>query len=113
MNEKGDLCLPAALSSMTMAHAPDTTPADRIPPHLLKAMIENGIDPRAPFVESADGWRYGDPNVDISTPEWAEEVVLRTIDAMRWVDEQIAAPESERDPAAAVVLDLSRSEWLD
>jgi hypothetical protein len=95
-----------------MAHSRDKSAADRVPPLLLQAMIDNGIDPRAPFVEAAEGWRYGDPTVDVSAPGRAEELILRTLDAMQWIDEQIQTPEDQRDPAAAV-LDLSSPDWLD
>lgn len=90
-----------------MARSSDNTAANKVPPFLLQAMVDNGIDPRAPFVEAAEGWRYGDPRIDVSAPGRADELILRTLEAMQWIDEQIETPEDQRDPAAAV-LDLSR-----
>jgi hypothetical protein len=95
-----------------MARSRNITAVDRIPPFVLEAMVDNGIDPRAPFVEAAEGWRYGDTEVDVSAPERAPELIARTLDAMRWINEQIEMPEDQRDPAAAV-LDLSQPDWLD
>lgn len=79
-----------------------------VPMMLLRVMKEQGIDPRARFVEAADGWRYGDRNVDVSAPEETAETEDLTRDAIDWVTEQIAAG-GEMDPAAAV-LELDRDE---
>lgn len=80
--------------------------------NLLRLLEENGIDPRARFVEAADGWRVGDPDVDVSAPEAEAETIDLTLAAIAWINEQLDAPEDRVDPAAAV-LELARPDWLD
>jgi hypothetical protein len=82
-----------------------------VPEPLLEAMRKHGIDPRAAYVESAEGWRYGDPEVDLSSDDQAEETLALALDAVRWVEEQIAAGDAS-EPAAAV-LELNRPAWVD
>jgi hypothetical protein len=83
-----------------------------VPEGLLRLMEDHGIDPRARFVEAADGWRYGDPHVDVSAPGTEMETIALTLAAIEWINEQIGAPEDQLDPAATV-LELSRPDWLD
>ncbi|MBA3736274.1 MAG: hypothetical protein H0W90_13955 [Actinobacteria bacterium] len=82
-----------------------------VPETLLEAMRKHGIDPRAAYVESAEGWRYGDPEVDLSSDEQAEETLALAVEAVRWVEEQIDAGDAG-EPAASV-LELNRPDWID
>jgi hypothetical protein len=83
-----------------------------IPEPLLRLMVENGINPRARFVESAEGWRLGDPEIDLSDPEEEAETLALTRAAVEWLSAQLRAAEDSLDPAASV-LELDRPDWLD
>lgn len=83
-----------------------------VPEPLLEAMRKHGIDPRATYVESAEGWRYGDPAVDLSSDEQAEETLALALEAVRWLEDQIEAGSDRAEPAASV-LELNRLDWLE
>ena len=73
-----------------------------VPETLLEAMRKHGIDPRAAYVESAEGWRYGDPEVDLSSDEQAEETLALAVEAVRWVEEQAARSKEFRKALGSV-----------
>jgi hypothetical protein len=73
-----------------------------VPPDLEEVMRRHGVDPRAAYVDSAEGWRAG-PLVDLeesSREADATSLVREVLDLVYGQDGEADAPGGAADPVA-------------